>query len=83
MNRQTANLRCETLAQTTGLLVRSYSKAGVEYFQFGPPDRTIITVATYRKARCFAQGFAAGREYEKRPSFWDNIWSYLCLRKSS
>ncbi len=83
MNRCTAELRCETLSQTTGLRVKSYSKNGVEYFQFGPPDRTIITVATYRKARCFAQGFAAGQQYASHPSFWDTIWSYLCLRKSS
>ena len=60
MKQDTALIRCQHLAELTGLRVTSYSKNGVQYFQFS----TIKIVCTYRKARVFADGFVAGKRYE-------------------
>jgi hypothetical protein len=84
MNKEVAALRCKYLSETTGLPVVSYSRNGVEYFQFGDANRTIITVPTYRKARCFAQGFSYGREYERllhvRPSLLSKLLATIKAR---
>lgn len=57
--------RTDTLHRISGLPVSTYELGGVNYFVFGPPERPIKTVCTYRKARVFAEGVAAGRSQEK------------------
>jgi hypothetical protein len=53
--------RIDHLKAITGLPVDCYKSKGVWYFVFGDLERPVKTVCTYRKARTFAQGFAAGR----------------------
>jgi hypothetical protein len=55
--------RIDTLEAITGLPVTChYARRGsVHYFVFGHESRPIKTVWTYRKAKVFAEGFAAGR----------------------
>ncbi len=57
--------RHATLTRLSGLNVNSYSRDGVRHFVFGPVDRNLKTVCTYRKARVFAEGVAIGRELSK------------------
>jgi len=54
-----------TLARISGLPVRGFRDGGDRFFLFGPKDRTIKTVYTYRRALIFAQGVAIGREEGK------------------
>lgn len=54
--------RHETLARIACLPVESYTRLGVRYFVFGPKDKPLKSVCTYRKARVFAEGVAIGRE---------------------
>lgn len=57
--------RIDHLKALTGLPVSHYTencKPGtVNYFVFGHDYNPIKTVCTYRKAKVFAEGFAAGR----------------------
>lgn len=53
--------RIDTLKAITGLPVSHYTERGVNYFVFGHEYNPIKTVCTYRKAKVFAEGFAAGR----------------------
>jgi len=52
------------LARISGLPVRGKVDGKGRFFMFGPKDRNIKTVYTYRKARAFAQGVAIGRKRE-------------------
>lgn len=55
--------RVDTLEAITGLPVTCHSarRGAVHYFVFGHESSPIKTVWTYRKAKVFAEGFAAGR----------------------
>ena len=53
--------RLLTLTRISRLPVESYTRLGVRYFVFGPRDKPLKTVCTYRKARVFADGVAIGR----------------------
>jgi len=58
--------RLDTLYRISDLRVTCYVKRGVRYFVFwGPDDRTVKSVCTYRKAKTFAEGVALGRILEK------------------
>jgi len=57
----TEAIRRETLARISGLPVSCYIRHGVRVFVFGRPEQPVKTVCTYRKARVFAEGVAAGR----------------------
>jgi len=57
----THDAQVKTLGALSGFHVASYLQEGVAYYVFGPPDRPVKTVCTYRKARAFAQGVAIGR----------------------
>lgn len=50
------------LKRISKLPVTGYVRRGVRYFVFGPKDRIIKSVCTYRKARIFAEGVAIGRK---------------------
>lgn len=54
--------RVDTLAKLSGLKVSVYTKAGVNYFVFGPSDKPLKTICTYRKSKVFAEGIAIGRQ---------------------
>lgn len=58
---KTTEIRAANLTRVSGLPVRGFRDGKRRYFLFGPPDRTIKTVYTYRKARVFAEGVAIGR----------------------
>lgn len=58
---KTTEIRIATLARISGLSVRGFRDGKSRYFMFGPKDRTIKTVYTYRKALVFAEGIAIGR----------------------
>lgn len=60
-DRETMNKRLETLKRVSGLLVTGYTIGGAKYYVFGPENRPVKTVCTYRKARVFAEGLAIGR----------------------
>lgn len=53
--------RIDHLKLLTGLPVHHYTERGVSYFVFGHAYNPIKSVYTYRKAKVFAEGFAAGR----------------------
>ncbi len=55
--------RIDHLKALTGLPVACHSarRGSVHYFVFGHESHPIKTVWTYRKAKVFAEGFAAGR----------------------
>jgi hypothetical protein len=53
-----------TLARISGLSVRGFRDGKSRFFMFGPKDRTIKTIYTYRKAKAFAEGVTIGRKRE-------------------
>ena len=53
--------RIDHLKAITALPVHRYTERGVSYYVFGHEYIPIKIVCTYRKARAFAEGFAAGR----------------------
>lgn len=57
--------RINTLKKISGLPVSYYTtqcaRGTVNYFVFGHKNTPIKLIATYRKAKVFAEGFAAGR----------------------
>ncbi len=71
--------RIATLKRLCGLHVTCHDKGGVYYFTFGPPNRPLKTVCTYKKARMFAAGVAFGRQHlpllddwaDGKPDAWD------------
>jgi hypothetical protein len=58
---KTTETRAEHLSRLSGLPVRGYRNGKLRWFVFGPPDQTVKTIYTYRKARTFAEGVATGR----------------------
>lgn len=81
MDKKTAILRCQYLSEQTGLRVTSHNKGPNTCFQFDDGKQTVKSVFTYRKARCFAEGFRAGRSYErllhKRRSLVSRLRAYF------
>lgn len=61
---KTTETLASNLANISGLPVRGGMDGKKRFFMFGPKDRIIKTVYTYRKARAFAQGVAIGRKKE-------------------
>ena len=61
---KTTEILAATLTRISGLPVRGSRNGKGRYFMFGPKDRTIKTVYTYRKAKVFAEGVAIGRKKE-------------------
>ncbi len=57
---KTTEILAATLTRISGLPVRGSRNGKGRYFMFGPKDRTIKTVYTYRKAKVFAEGVAEG-----------------------
>jgi len=58
-----------TLTHISGLLVRGFRNGKGRFFMFGPKNQTIKTYYTYRKAKAFAEGVAAGRKRQSmKPS---------------
>lgn len=79
MDDPTTIIRCQTLTQISRLPVSCYERNGERCFVFGPPNQPIKTVCTYRKARVFAEGVAAGRAPEKVTRLkYQNIVYQLC-----
>lgn len=56
--------RVTTLTHLSGLPVSCYTRGEVRYFVFGPPNKPVKTVCTYRKARVFAEGMAVSRNLD-------------------
>lgn len=73
--------RINTLTRLSGLPVSLHDRQGVHYFTFGPTNKPIKTVCTYRKARAFAEGVAAGRAQEKpiRLKYQDIVYQLCSL----
>lgn len=57
--------RVNTLATLSELEVRFDRRNGINYFVFGPQEKVLKSVCTYRKAKVFAEGVALGRELGK------------------
>jgi hypothetical protein len=53
--------RTYTLQRISGVPVRARVGKGAVVYTFGPPNRTLKEVWTYRKAKVFAEGIAIGR----------------------
>lgn len=56
--------RVGILSALSELQVHSYNRRGVNYYVFGPQERAMKTVCTYRKAKAFAEGVSLGRHLE-------------------
>lgn len=54
--------RVNALSKLSGLDVSIYTKGNVNYFVFGPSNKPLKTICTYRKSKVFAEGIAMGRQ---------------------
>ena len=57
--------RVATLKRLSELEVKWSVSKGANYYVFGPTDRPLKSVCTYRQAKLFAEGVATGRELGK------------------
>lgn len=64
-------LRCKTLKQICEIPVSYYTQNNVNYYVFGPRNKPIKTVCTYRKAKIFAQGIEAGKNLAAEKIWYD------------
>lgn len=61
-----AEKECVYLAHISGVIVTTYTKNNINYFEFKNDDKNVTynTVCTYKKARQFALGICTGRRIQ-------------------